>query len=140
MWCPDAIQLNRHRAAPHHLYSATRQGRDNGFEEPNVGAYRNRRLPTDVTSADRASVIHPVYSLMAIGAPPSMRKAWSIRLRLPEHQGRQIHELALKESRSQSSMISILVAESVAARRSTSASTQKLVSILRGKSAGPAHD
>jgi hypothetical protein len=66
-----------------------------------------------------------------------MRKEWSIRLRLPEHQGRQIHELALKENRSQSGMISILVAESLFARISASASTQKLVSILRGESVEP---
>jgi hypothetical protein len=31
--------------------------------------YRNRRLPTDVTRADRASVIHPVHSLMANTRP-----------------------------------------------------------------------
>jgi hypothetical protein len=63
----------------------------------------------------------------------NMRKEWSIRLRLPEHQGRQIHELSLKESRSQSSMISILVAEALTARRATSASTAKLVAAIRGE-------
>jgi hypothetical protein len=62
-----------------------------------------------------------------------MRKEFSIRLRLPEHQGRQIHELALKESRSQSSMISILVAESLSARRAMTANTQKLVQMIRGQ-------
>jgi hypothetical protein len=62
-----------------------------------------------------------------------MRKQWSIRLRLPEYQGQQIHELALRESRSQSSMISILVAESLAARQSTSASTAKLVAMIKGQ-------
>jgi hypothetical protein len=62
-----------------------------------------------------------------------MRKEWSIRLRLPEYQGQQIHELALRESRSQSSMISILVVEALANRRSASASAQKLVEILRGE-------
>ena len=61
-----------------------------------------------------------------------MRKQWSIRLRLPEHQGHQIHTLALKENRSQSSMISILVSEALSARRSATAETSKLVQLIRG--------
>jgi hypothetical protein len=61
-----------------------------------------------------------------------MRKDFSIRLRLPQHQGQQIHELALRENRSQSSAISILVGEALAARRSASISTQRLVAVLRG--------
>ena len=63
-----------------------------------------------------------------------MRKEWSIRLRLPEYQGQQIHELALKESRSQSAMISLLVAEALNARRVTTTSTAKLVAMLKGES------
>jgi hypothetical protein len=59
-----------------------------------------------------------------------MRKEWSIRLRLPEHQGRQIHELALKESRSQSAMISLLVTEALAARRSEQASRMQVTSLI----------
>jgi hypothetical protein len=67
-----------------------------------------------------------------------MRKEWSIRLRLPEHQGHQIHELALKENRSQSSMISVLVAESLSARRAAAHQVEqvtKLTSLLRGEPA-----
>jgi hypothetical protein len=65
--------------------------------------------------------------------------AFNIRLRLPEHQGRQIHEMALKENRSQSSAISILVTEALAARRS--AATQinevsRLVATIRGQADG----
>ena len=62
-----------------------------------------------------------------------MRKEWSIRLRLPEYQGQQIHELALKESRSQSSMISNLVSEALTARRARAAEQDEL---LRVGSAG----
>jgi hypothetical protein len=69
-----------------------------------------------------------------------MRKEWSIRLRLPEYQGQQIHELSLKESRSQSAMISLLVAEALSARRTTSVSTQRLVALLKGETSEPAHD
>ena len=66
-----------------------------------------------------------------------MRNEWSIRLRLPEHQGRQIYEMALKENWSQSSAISILVAEALSARRSATAQVQqvsRLTAVLRGES------
>jgi type II secretory pathway component PulM len=62
--------------------------------------------------------------------------AFNIRLRLPEYQGRQIHEMALKENRSQSSAISILVSEALAARRSAAsqiAEVSKLVSAIRSE-------
>jgi hypothetical protein len=50
--------------------------------------------------------------------------------------GEQIHALALRESRSQSSMISVLVAEALAQRRSATAQVEqmaKLTGILRGE-------
>jgi hypothetical protein len=65
-----------------------------------------------------------------------MRKEWSIRLRLPAHEGEQIHAQDLKESRSQSSMISILVAEALTARRAATAQAQqvnRLTAVLRGE-------
>jgi hypothetical protein len=62
-----------------------------------------------------------------------MRKEFSIRLRIPEYQGREIHQMALRENRSQSSAISILVSEALNARRSASASAQRLVSMIRGE-------
>jgi hypothetical protein len=65
-----------------------------------------------------------------------MRKDYSIRLRVPEHIGSQLHALALKESRSDSAMISLLVTEALAARRSAAAHTSeviRLASVLRGE-------
>jgi hypothetical protein len=64
-----------------------------------------------------------------------MRKEWSVRLRLPEHQGRQIHEMALKESRSQSGMISILVAEALTARRSANTEVDRISRLIQGEAA-----
>jgi hypothetical protein len=48
-----------------------------------------------------------------------MRKqsGFNVRVRLSEAEGRQIHEISLRENRSQSSAISILLSESLAARR-----------------------
>jgi hypothetical protein len=68
-----------------------------------------------------------------------MRKDYSIRLRVPEHLGSQIHNLALRESRSESAMISILVTESLAARRAAAtqiAEVSKLTQMIRGESDG----
>jgi hypothetical protein len=62
-----------------------------------------------------------------------MRKDYSIRLRVPEHLGSQIHALALKESRSESAMISILVARRAAAHHVEQVT--KLTSLLRGEPA-----
>jgi hypothetical protein len=64
-----------------------------------------------------------------------MRKDYSIRLRVPEHIGSQLHALALKESRSDSAMISLLVTEALSARRSVerhTAEVMKLAATLRG--------
>jgi hypothetical protein len=55
-----------------------------------------------------------------------MRKDFNIRLRLSDSQGRQIYEMALRENRSQSSAISILVEEALSARRSATVEVQKL--------------
>jgi hypothetical protein len=57
----------------------------------------------------------------------TMRKEYSVRVRIPEHQGHEIHQLALRENRSQSSAISILVSEALAARRAAEASTEELL-------------
>jgi hypothetical protein len=48
--------------------------------------------------------------------------------------------MALQESRSDSAMISLLVAEALSARRVTTASTAKLVALLKGETSEPAHD
>jgi hypothetical protein len=57
-----------------------------------------------------------------------MRKqGFNVRVRLSEAEGHAIHQISLKESRSQSSTISILVAEALAARRAAAASTEELL-------------
>jgi hypothetical protein len=73
-----------------------------------------------------------------------MRKqGFNVRVRLSEAEGHAIHQISLKESRSQSSTISILVAEALAARRAKVADHEellregmksRLVSILKGVS------
>ena len=70
----------------------------------------------------------------------SIDDSYSVRLRLPVHQGQQIRAMALQESRSDSAMISLLVAEALSARRVTTASTAKLVALLKGETSEPAHD
>jgi hypothetical protein len=64
-------------------------------------------------------------------APPR----FNTRVQLSVLEGREIYALALKENRSQSATLSLLVREALAARRSTSAATERLVSILKGESA-----
>jgi hypothetical protein len=67
-----------------------------------------------------------------------MRKEFNVRIRLPSHLGDEIHQLSLKENRSQSATVSWLVTRQLEAMRATTASTQKLVSLLRGESSEPA--
>jgi hypothetical protein len=65
-----------------------------------------------------------------------MRKrqsGFNIRINLSDAQGHEIHQMALRENRSQSSAISILVGEALANRRAASASTNRIVQILRGE-------
>jgi hypothetical protein len=66
-----------------------------------------------------------------------MRKqsGFNVRVRLSEVEGREIHTMALRENRSQSSAISLLLREALAARRTVTAETQRLVSVLKA-----AHD
>jgi hypothetical protein len=52
---------------------------------------------------------------------------FSVRLRVSEALGREIHLMSLRENRSQSSAISILVSEALAARRAKSADTEQLL-------------
>jgi hypothetical protein len=70
-----------------------------------------------------------------------MRREFNVRVRIPEQQGREIHEMALRENRSQSSAISVLVAEALTARRAAAVEeaeimrvgqTAKLVEIILG--------
>jgi hypothetical protein len=58
---------------------------------------------------------------------PTTDSGFSVRLRVSEALGREIHQMSLRENRSQSSAISILVAEALAARRSAAASTEELL-------------
>jgi hypothetical protein len=72
-----------------------------------------------------------------------MRKqsGFNIRVRLSESEGHEIHSMALRENRSQSSAISLLLREALAARRSAAADTEallregiesRLVNLIRG--------
>jgi hypothetical protein len=61
---------------------------------------------------------------------------FSVRLRVSEALGREIHLMSLKENRSQSSAISILVSEALAARRSAAsqvAEVSRLVATIKGE-------
>jgi hypothetical protein len=58
-----------------------------------------------------------------------MRKIYSIRLTVPEHLGHQIHTIALKESRSESATLNLLVTEALAARRTAAAETEELLRV-----------
>jgi hypothetical protein len=51
---------------------------------------------------------------------------FSVRLRVSDALGHEIHQMALRENRSQSSAISILVEEALSARRSATAEVAKL--------------
>jgi hypothetical protein len=65
-----------------------------------------------------------------------MRKEFNVRLRVPDHLGSEIHSLALKESRSDSAMISLLVTEALSARRTAAShvnEVSRLASVLRGE-------
>jgi hypothetical protein len=57
----------------------------------------------------------------------STDSGFSVRLRVSEALGREIYQMSLRENRSQSSAISILVAEALAARRAAAASTEELL-------------
>jgi hypothetical protein len=62
-----------------------------------------------------------------------MRKEFNVRIRLPQALGDEIHRLSLKENRSQSATVSWLVTRQLEAMRATTASTQKLVQMIRGQ-------
>jgi hypothetical protein len=77
-----------------------------------------------------------------------MRKHFQIRLKVPDHIGQELHQLALAESRSDSGMINLLVHEALDARRARAAEQQELLtegqravvqrrltSLLRGEAA-----
>jgi hypothetical protein len=60
---------------------------------------------------------------------------FSVRLRVSDALGREIHQMALRENRSQSSAISILVTEALTARRSAATEVTKLsrlAMVIRG--------
>jgi hypothetical protein len=62
-----------------------------------------------------------------------MRKEFNVRIRLPQSLGDEIHRLSLKENRSQSATVSWLVARQLEAMRATTASTERLVAMLKGE-------
>jgi hypothetical protein len=81
-----------------------------------------------------------------------MRKqsGFNIRVKLSDAEGHEIHNMALRENRSQSSAISLLLREALSARRAAAAEQEELlrvghavklentlVKILRGESAEP---
>jgi hypothetical protein len=62
-----------------------------------------------------------------------MRKAkpgFNIRVSLSEAEGREIHQMALRENRSQTSAISLLLREALNARRAEQASRQQVTSLI----------
>jgi hypothetical protein len=58
---------------------------------------------------------------------PITDSGFSVRLRVSEALGREIHQMSLRENRSQSSAISILVTEALNARRAKSANDEELL-------------
>jgi hypothetical protein len=63
-----------------------------------------------------------------------MRKEFNVRIRLPESQGHEIHAISLKDNRSQSATVSLLVSEALAARRAEKAQVAevaRLATLLR---------
>jgi hypothetical protein len=59
---------------------------------------------------------------------------FSVRIRLSDAEGREIHQMALRENRSQSSAISLLLREALSARRAEkmqAAEVQRLAQLLR---------
>lgn len=50
-----------------------------------------------------------------------MPKNYNIRVRLTESQGREIHEIALREGRNQTNALTKLISEALSARRSARA-------------------
>jgi hypothetical protein len=50
-----------------------------------------------------------------------MRKEFNVRIRLPQSLGDEIHRLSLKENRSQSATVSLLVSEALQNRRKAAA-------------------
>jgi hypothetical protein len=71
---------------------------------------------------------------MRKNAPPR----FNTRVQLSVLEGREIYALALKENRSQSATVSLLLREALEQRRSTTASTQQLVAMLKGTGADAA--
>jgi|HubBroStandDraft_5_1064220.scaffolds.fasta_scaffold2151083_2 hypothetical protein len=64
-----------------------------------------------------------------------MRKDFSIRLRLSAIEGEAVKQMALREGRSQTDVLTRLVRSGLSEHQRATASTQKLVAILRGEAA-----
>ena len=58
-----------------------------------------------------------------------MRKNVHIRIRLDDAQAHQVHQICLVENRSQSSLVSNLVSEALAARRAAAAEQAELLNV-----------
>jgi hypothetical protein len=67
------------------------------------------------------------HSLITIEAHMRKQSGFNIRVRLSEAEGHEIHQMSLRENRSQSSAISILVAEALSARRAAFADQEQLL-------------
>jgi hypothetical protein len=62
-----------------------------------------------------------------------MRKQSNIRVVLSEAQTHEVHQMSLRENRSQSNALSILIGEALAARRSATTEVSRLVRSIRGQ-------
>jgi hypothetical protein len=68
------------------------------------------------------------------------QSGFNIRIKLSDAQGQEIHQLALRENRSQSATISLLVAQALDARRAAAHQVEQvatLTKILRGEVEAP---
>ena len=61
----------------------------------------------------------------------TMRKAVHIRIRLDEAEGRHVRDICLKENRSTSATVSLLVAEALAARRQAAAEQAEMLQAVQ---------
>jgi hypothetical protein len=64
-----------------------------------------------------------------------MRKSYSVRLNLSHDEGDEIKRICAAEERSQAEVLSRLVRDGLYQRRKASASTARLVAVLRGEAA-----
>jgi hypothetical protein len=66
------------------------------------------------------------FFVLSVPERHAMRKAVHIRIRLNEAEGHHVREICLKENRSQSATVSLLVSEALAARRAKAAEAAEI--------------